>query len=101
MLSSPSSPLPVPPDEWQERLLAVHGAISSEELIEAVFRLMEGTVRCDFSLVVLHALDHLPMVARDSQGRVFSYQFMEQSYAHNPATAFLMANPGVRMLTTR
>jgi DNA-binding NarL/FixJ family response regulator len=88
-------------EEWQERLLAMHGAVRSEDLIQAVFRLMEATVHCDFSLVVLHAVDHLPMVAMDSQGRVFSYEFMEQSYRHNPATAYLMAHPGVPMLTTR
>lgn len=101
LLPVPSFHLPVPPDEWQERLLAMHGAVDSESFIQAVFRLVEGTVKCDFSMVVLHAVDALPMVARDSEGREFSYAFMEQSYRHNPATPFLMANPGVRLLTTR
>lgn len=96
----PTTP-PVPASEWLELLLAVHASEDSEELIQAVFRLLRETVDCDFSLVVLHAVDHLPMVARDSLGRVYSYEFMERSYQHNPATAYLMANPGVRMLSTR
>jgi DNA-binding CsgD family transcriptional regulator len=95
------STLTVTPEVWEERLLEMHGATDSEAFIQAVFRLIEATVSCDFSLVVLHAVDHLPMVAQDSLGRVFSYEFMEQSYRYNPATPYLMANPGVRMLTTR
>jgi DNA-binding CsgD family transcriptional regulator len=67
-------------DDWHEKLLAVHGAESS---------------------VVLHAVDQLPMIAEDSLAKSYSYEFMEQSYLHNPATAYLMANPGVPMLTTR
>jgi DNA-binding NarL/FixJ family response regulator len=101
MFAPPSATLTTSIEDWQDRLLAVHAATTSEGLITAVFRLMEATVQCDFSLVVLHAVDQLPMVARDSLGRVYSYEFMEQSYRHNPATAYLMQNPGVPMLTTR
>jgi hypothetical protein len=89
-MSAPLSDLPslsVTADDWQRLLLAVHASTTSEELILAAFQLMKGTVASDFTLVVLHVVDHPPMVARDSLGSVYGYEFMEQSYRHSLATA--------------
>ena len=43
----------VSPLEWERRLLAMHGATDSDEFIEAVFTLLRGTVKCDFTVVKL------------------------------------------------
>lgn len=90
--------LPVSAEEWGQRLLAVHGATETEAFFGAVFRLLEGTVDCDWVLATMRAVDHMPMVARDSLGRSFEAEYMERIMAVNPTVGALMASPGVRVL---
>jgi DNA-binding CsgD family transcriptional regulator len=102
MSSMPSSTLfPVSAAEWERRLLAMHGAIDTDEFISAVFELLQGTVKCDFSLANLRNVDGVPLLARDSLGREFGPEYMERFFKANPSVAYVMLRPGLRVLHTK
>lgn len=91
----------VSPSEWERRLLAMHGATDSDEFIDKVFRLLEATVACDFTLANLRNLDGVPLLARDSLGREFGVEYMERFFKANPSVAYVMMRPGLRILHTK
>jgi DNA-binding CsgD family transcriptional regulator len=101
MYPDPDDNKPVPPAEGEKRLLAMHGASDTETFIEAVFRLLQGTVQCDFVLANLHNIDRLPLVARDSLGREFGPEYMARFFKLNPSVAYVLLRPGLRLLHTR
>jgi len=87
--------------EWERRLLAMHGATETEAFIGAVFRLLEGTVRADFSLANLRNVDGVPLIAWDSLGREFDKAYMERFFKANPSVPYVMRKPGLKLLPTR
>jgi DNA-binding CsgD family transcriptional regulator len=91
----------VSPVEWERRLLAMHGATDTDEFIDAVFRLLQATVQCDFTLANLRNLDGVPLLARDSLGREFGVEYMERFFKANPSVAYVMMRPGLRILHTK
>ena len=91
----------VPSAEWERRLLAMHGATRTDEFLQAVFDLLAATVVCDFSLANLRNVDSVPLMVRDSLGREFGVEYMERHFKLNPAVAYVMKRPGLRLLHTR
>ncbi len=79
----------------------MHGATDSDEFIDAVFTLLLGTVKCDFTLANLRNVDGVPLVARDSLGREFGIEYMERFFKANPSVGYVMMRPGLRILHTR
>ncbi len=96
-----STLFPVSAAEWERRLLAMHGAIDTDEFIDAVFELLQGTVKCDFALANLRNVDGVPLLARDSLGREFGPEYMERFFTANPSVAYVMMRPGLRVLHTK
>ena len=101
----PASPSPgqttVTPVEWERRLLAMHGATDTDEFIDAVFALLQGTVVCDFALANLRNVDGVPLLARDTLGREFGVEYMERFFKANPSVGYVMMRPGLRILHTK
>lgn len=101
----PASPSPgqttVTPVEWERRLLAMHGATDTDEFIDAVFALLQGTVVCDFALANLRNVDGVPLLARDTLGREFGIEYMERFFKANPSVGYVMIRPGLRILHTK
>jgi DNA-binding CsgD family transcriptional regulator len=93
--------LPVSASEWERRLLAMHGATRTPEFLQAVFRLLQATVVCDFALANLRNLGGVPLVARDSHGREFGPDYMERFFQLNPSVSYVMMRPGLRLLHTK
>jgi DNA-binding CsgD family transcriptional regulator len=91
----------VSPVEWERRLLAMHGATDTDEFIDAVFTLLQGTVKCDFTLANLRNVDGVPLMARDSLGREFGIEYMERFFKANPSVGYVMMRPGLRILHTK
>jgi len=98
--SNPGSAI-VSPVEWERRLLAMHGATDTDEFIDAVFHLLQGTVRCNFTLANLRNVDGVPLLARDSLGREFGVEYMERFFKANPSVGYVMMRPGLRILHTK
>jgi DNA-binding CsgD family transcriptional regulator len=92
---------PVSAVEWERRLLAMHGATDTEEFLQAVFSLLQGTVVCDFALANLRNVDRVPLVARDSLGREYGVEYMERHFKLSPAVSYVLKRPGLRLLHTR
>jgi DNA-binding CsgD family transcriptional regulator len=99
--NKPEAPWPASPAERERRLLAMHGATGANEFIEAVFRLLQGTVACDFALANLRNFDGVPLVALDSLGREFGPDYMERFFRLNPSVSYVMMRPGLRLLHTK
>ena len=98
--SNPASDT-VSPVEWERRLLAMHGATDTDEFIDAVFSLLQGTVQCDFALANLRNVDGVPLMAYDSLGREFGIEYMERFFKANPSVSYVMMRPGLRILHTK
>ena len=99
--SSHSPAAPASPVEWERRLLAMHGATETEEFLTAVFGLLQATVQCDFAVANLRNVDGVPMLSRDSRGRVFGPDYIERFFKANPAVGYVLMRPGLRILPTR
>lgn len=93
--------LPVSAEEWEQRLLAMHGATDADEFIDCVFRLIEATVECEWVLVNLRPTGRIPAAARDSLGRYYSAELFGQISEVNPAVRHILLRPGIRMVTSR
>lgn len=93
--------LPVSAEEWEQRLLAMHGATDADEFIDCVFRLIEATVECEWVLVNLRPTGRIPEAARDSLGRCYSAELFAHISEVNPAVRHILLRPGIRMVTTR
>ncbi len=93
--------LPVSPSEWERRLLVMHGATQTEAFLQAVFRLLQATVDCEFALANLRNVGGVPLIARDSRGREFGPDYMERFFQLNPSVSYVMVRPGLRVLHTK
>jgi len=87
-------------------LLALQAAMDGDALIKAVFRVLKSAVQCDFMNVGLHNIHE--------DGRTVSCRMIDsrdlESNLHLPGNVFfrdhlvtpvLMANPGIRFISTR
>lgn len=92
---------PVSFAEWERRVLGVHAALDADEFLDAVFKLLQATVVCDFALANLQNVNGVPLLARDSLGREFGPEYMERFFQLNPSVGYVMMRPGLRLLHTR
>lgn len=79
----------------------MHGATGADEFIPSVFRLLQGTVVCDFALANLRNFGGVPLLALDSLGRKFGPDYMERFFQLNPSVSYVMLRPGLRLLHTK
>lgn len=87
-------------------LIALQAAITSDAVIKAVIALLRRAVTCDFVSAFFriepHADGAVPYRMIDSRGRDFSAQLRDGSlFRDHPAASKLMANPGIKFITTR
>jgi DNA-binding CsgD family transcriptional regulator len=83
------------------RLLALFEAKDLEALIDAVFGVMKGIVKCDFATAFYRSSPKGLLKARDSRGREYGAQFMRRHVELNPAIPLALANRGIKILPTR
>ena len=89
-----------PPGE--QRLLALVVAKNLESMIDAAFSVLAGVVRCDFVSAFYRTTGHDGLLReRDSLGRTSGHEFMQRYAELTPALPLAIANPGIRLLTTR
>jgi DNA-binding CsgD family transcriptional regulator len=82
-------------------LLAMLDAKDLQALIDAAFRVLQRVVPCDFTSAFYRTSQKGLLKERDSRGIVYTPAFMQRAIALNPAIPLALANPGVRILTTR
>lgn len=87
-------------------LIALQAAISSDAAIKAIMALLQRAVSCDFVgaffRIEAHADGAVPYRMIDTRGRDFGPQLRDGSlFRDHPAAPKLMANPGIKFITTR
>lgn len=84
-----------------ERLLALFAAKDLETLIDSAFSLLRAAVACDFATAFYRSAGNGLLKERDSRGREYQPAFMRRYLELTPALAIAMANPGIKLITTR
>src|SRR3954466_13969080 len=95
----PSVPLAKP-------LIALQAAITGDALIKAIITLLQRATHCDFVAVFLRIEPHVdgvvPYRMIDSRGRDFGPEMADGVFFRDhPSMPKLMANPGIKFITTR
>ena len=84
-----------------QQLLALFSAKDLNALIAAAFPVLQAAVPCDFATAFYRGAGNGLLKQRDSYGRLSSPAFMRRYMELTPALPMAMANPGVKILTTR
>ena len=87
-----------PTFEWNRRLQAVYAAASTRIFIEAAFNLLRATVRCDFLLFHDFVDEKNFPVVRDSQGKEYPFDSVQNAHIVEAATAYAQVRPGTRLI---
>jgi hypothetical protein len=82
-------------------MLALFSAKDLNALIAAAFPVLQAAVRCYFATAFYRGAGNGLLKQRDSYGRLSSPAFMRRYMELTPALPMAMANPGVKILTTR
>ena len=90
-----------PPTLSASDVLALYSAKDLDALIAEIFRTMHRSVQCDYVSVFYRRAGDTFLKERDSLGRVWAPRFMQRYAELTPAIPFVMANPGVRLITTK
>lgn len=94
----------MPRQNWlvaSDCLLPLFGATNLDTLIEAVFQSLRGAVPCDLMSAFYRSSGNGLLKQRDSRGRESTPAFMRRYMELTPALPVALANPGVKILTTR
>jgi DNA-binding CsgD family transcriptional regulator len=83
------------------QLLSLFLAKDLEALIDVVFQVMATSVACDFVSAVYRNVGDGLLRERDSRGRDYDTAFMRRYAELTPALPLVLANPGIKTLTTR
>jgi DNA-binding CsgD family transcriptional regulator len=82
-------------------LLALFTAPDLDSLIDMAFVALLATVTCDFASAFYHSSELALLMERDSLGRKSRPEFMRRYAELTPALPLALANPGIKILTTR
>ena len=94
----------MPRPEWvvsPDRLLPLFGARNLDALIDAAFHLLQQALPCDLASAFYRNAGNGLLKQRDSRGRESSVAHMRRHLELNPAIPVALANPGVKVVTTR
>ena len=83
------------------KCIALFAATDLEGVIEATFRLLRSAIACDFVGVLYRRPGTGLIRERDSRGRSYTPAFTARHAALNPAIPLALANPGIRLVTSR
>jgi len=83
------------------QLLSLLSAHDVEAMIDAAFQFLKAAVGCDFVTAFYRSTGDGLLKQRDSRGRESDPAFMRRYMELTPALPAAMANPGVKILTTR
>lgn len=83
------------------QMLALFAAKDLDDLVEAAFRVLQGTVACDFASAFYRSSGKGLLKERDSRGRESSPEFMRRYVELSPARRLAVANPGIKLILTR
>lgn len=91
----------------ERALLSLQSAIDGDALIQAVFRLLQSAVRCDFVSVYLRNRQHSSSANMshrmfDSRGREYGLEIVgDVSFRKHQGMPSLLANPSIRFINMR
>jgi DNA-binding CsgD family transcriptional regulator len=83
-----------------DRLLALFEATDLQALIDACFRVLQGSVRCDFVSAFYRTSRRGLLRERDSLGRQWNPAFMRRYLELSPAIPIALSQPGLKVLST-